>query len=658
MANLTEINNQIILWAKENLGENFEFREKQLETISQLIFDKIYNNICHHIIQAPTGSGKSLINIISAGVLWKYYNQKSYILCSDLYLYKQYVDFIDEYNLSDFAYLKGATGNYYCPKGKCDARNAPCKMAGISYGKLFSIQETNSDKDLLFSKYPYLLNFKCARNCEYLWERIEAINAPITLMTYHLFYFQFNICKDKFDSHGNPIAGQFLWRDQIFCDECHNIPTIMQSRCRATIKYEDLQKLIHIYNYYKSLKKNPQNIKLFKYCPDENEIKTLFSEYWTKMLDKKLESYDNTILLLNYTQKIVDKIVICAERIQNIFGTKVKKGLTLTDKQKEIYSLITWLQNYHCYLDDFSKAIKLTGYHHTYKQISKNVVNFGAVKEDGIIFYFLLRYGIKGTTLLSATVGDINSFKENCGYKFFSDEFSDYKIINTSNIEFINITNENVSFIDIPTNFNFEYSPIYLDFENKITYKTKDTDIIPISDKINKIIDYHYSENGIIQTGSYEIAQKIYKLINKENKSRILIYNNSTEKKQLLSKITKSTNYILIGPSLNEGIDLPKELCTFIIIAKVPFLSLADKYVTSKMKIFKKWYNNTAATNIIQGIGRGNRCKDDWCSIYILDGAFKRLYSYTKKIFPEFITDRFEYTNINKLLSENTNKTA
>ena len=148
-----------------------------------------------------------------------------------------------------------------------------------------------------------------------------------------------------------------MWRDQIFCDECHNIPTIMQSRCRATIKYEDLQKLVHIYNYYKSLKKNPQKNKLLQYCPDEAEIKKLFSAYWSDMLNKKLESYDNTILLLNYTKKIVNKICFCGERLQGIFGRKVKKGLELSEKEKEIYSKITWLQNYHCYLDDFSKAI-------------------------------------------------------------------------------------------------------------------------------------------------------------------------------------------------------------------------------------------------------------------------------------------------------------
>lgn len=649
----SQISWEIDEWVKAHLSKDFKFRKGQKEAITQIIDDKINNNISHHIIQAPTGSGKSLINIISAGVLWEYYDKKSYLLCSDLYLYKQYVDFIDKYKLNDFKYLKGITGNYHCSKGNCDVRNAPCKMAGLSYAKLFSLMLYDK-----FSDTPYISTvfknekefdnckklFPCVKSCQYLYERLEACEAPITLMTYHLFYFQMNICHQKHDSHGKPIRGQFMYRDYIFCDECHNIPNIMQSRCRPTINCDDLHRLIKIYNYYKSLKKNPQNLKFFQKCPNVDEITQLFSKYWKDMLNTKLESYDNTILLMNYTNRIVNRINICASRIQKMFGSKILKGLTLTNKEKEIYGDITWLQNYHCYLDDFCKAIEISGFHYTYKQISKDkkTINFGTVKEDGIIFYFLLRFGIHGTTVLSATIGNVESYKENCGYKFFTPDYDKYKEID---LYTNNKSNNSVSFIDIPSNFNFDYSPIYIDSEFKLNYANKRKTIVPISQKINDILDYHYNQNGLIQTGSYEIANMIYKRISKENKNRILLYKNPSEKEKYLSYINKNTNYVLVGPSLNEGIDLPGELCEFIIVAKVPFLSLGDKYVTSKMKIFKKWYNSMAATNIIQGIGRGNRYENDHCDTYILDGCFKRLYSYTKNQFPQYVKDRFIMCN-------------
>ena len=74
------------------------------------------------------------------------------------------------------------------------------------------------------------------------------------------------------------------------------------------------------------------------------------------------------------------------------------------------------------------------------------------------------------------------------------------------------------------------------------------------------------------------------------------------------------------------------------------------------MKIFKKWYNDTTMNNIIQGIGRGNRFKNDSCTIYILDGCFKRLFSYTKKYWPNYITNRFIYTNIDNYVNSKNKK--
>ena len=91
------IEDNIKQWVTDNIGGDFVFREYQLESIVDIIENILDGNHKTHIIEAPTGSGKSLILIISAGVLNKYYDKSSYILCSDLYLWKQYDDFINKY---------------------------------------------------------------------------------------------------------------------------------------------------------------------------------------------------------------------------------------------------------------------------------------------------------------------------------------------------------------------------------------------------------------------------------------------------------------------------------------------------------------------------------------------------------------------------------
>ena len=160
------------------------------------------------------------------------------------------------------------------------------------------------------------------------------------------------------------------------------------------------------------------------------------------------------VLLLNYARKLLHPIYIISERLQGMLATKVKNGFTLNDKEKEIYSQVTWLQNYHCYISDFCKAIEITGFNYTYKQIvNKGEVLFGCVKEDGIISQFLLKNAKEGTIVCSATIGDKDSFIENMGYKYNS--------------------NGGVCFINIDSSFDFSSSPIYIDNEVKINYNNK-----------------------------------------------------------------------------------------------------------------------------------------------------------------------------------------
>ena len=67
-------------WVCSKIDDKFEFREYQLECIVRVIKNILDHNYQNYIIEAPTGSGKSLINIISAGVLAEYFDLTSYIL--------------------------------------------------------------------------------------------------------------------------------------------------------------------------------------------------------------------------------------------------------------------------------------------------------------------------------------------------------------------------------------------------------------------------------------------------------------------------------------------------------------------------------------------------------------------------------------------------
>ena len=152
-------------------------------------------------------------------------------------------------------------------------------------------------------------------------------------------------------------------------------------------------------------------------------------------------------------------------------------------------------------------------------------------------------------------------------------------------------------------------------------------------------------ERGIIQTGSYDIAKEIYNKVPPDVRSRMLIYRGSREKTLCVKIHQRSKNTILIGPTLNQGMDLPNEQCRFIIVCKVPFPSLGSSLVKEKIRLFRRWYESTTSNEIIQGIGRGVRNDKDWCVTYILDASFMELYKSTIEQYPEELQDRIEIIN-------------
>jgi Rad3-related DNA helicase len=78
---------------------------------------------------------------------------------------------------------------------------------------------------------------------------------------------------------------------------------------------------------------------------------------------------------------------------------------------------------------------------------------------------------------------------------------------------------------------------------------------------------------------------------------------------------------------------------------KIPFPNLGDELVLRKSKLFPTWYNSETSNVVIQSIGRGNRHKDDYCTTYILDGNFVRLYTQTSTQYPQELKNRFKFIN-------------
>ena len=599
-------------WALSHL-QGFIFREHQLETICKII-ERVLDEkaIKNQIIEAPTGSGKSIICVVAAGVLADYYGKKSYILASDLYLWQQYADFIKEQNLN-FGALKGLSGNYVCAKNKEDLKNAECRVARIKYKMLF---------DDAVAKQ---IGFSCAGTCEYIQARKKAMKSNVTLMTYQLYHYQLNIMK----------GATFPERDVIFCDECHNIPEIIQSNCTPCIQQSDFKHYLRIWDWANqdnmdlTLFDEPRSHNLIVKFPKKKDFEDRLNWYYREMLKDNTPERDWELIESYWTNEIQYIKATCEFIEEEIERNYKNVGFDASDLK--LYKDVSYTLNNFGTIGDFYACTEEMNNNETggpffIKSINEGEngksISFSCVKEDYMIWKYLFRHA-SNRVMLSATVGLKEAFDDNIGIKY---------------------SEQKQSVMDrIPSTFDFSKSPIYISEKYKMSFKDKDASFPKLKEIVYKILQNHSGLKGMIQTGSYENAKKLWYDAPPNIKSRLLLYENSKEKEQLIKKHKESFNTVLMGPSLNEGIDLPGDLCRFIIILKVPYPQLQDKLVQAKMKVFPTWYKSKTSNCVIQGIGRGNRYKEDWCTTYIIDGCFKDLLKSTKSQYSNELRKRMKF---------------
>ena len=623
----TELGREIVNWCKENIDENFKFRENQLEIIIDII-----NNILNtedskptHIIEAPTGSGKSLILIISSCFLAEKHNLKSYILCSDLSLWKQYEELIESTdNLREkIGKLKGQSGNYECLQNKKFVNHGECRLAKISWDKLYNISNAKQ------------LGFDCARFCKYIKDRKKALLSDVTLMTYQLYM------KTVYKSHRN----SFLPRDIIFCDECHNIPDIVQSTFGLTIKESIYENLYNIWNYcynFNNVLIEDKDINTLKHeaasiACIEGELKDKFFNIFDKI---KLENISNKDSY-EYLKKLNNFLTKFSGIIENIKDNLSEATLNkdYVDKDRlDIFYQCEKLEKLKSSIDNYLQVFSKDN-EENLKYLVKSVAEekfvidlFGKKSKNNYPTILSFRYALedflvqsyflsssKHQIMVSATIGGRDTFTQNCGI-------------------------QSHLFDVLPSTFNFDNSPIYYLSRWKMSNAYKDKNFPKIKSAIYELCERFGDKKGIIQTHTYENAQEIYNDAPEEIQSRMLLYNGSQAKQELILYHKSTDNpTILIGPTLAEGIDLPGDECRFIIMMKMPYPYLGDNLVKAKMELFPNWYENETAKTIIQAIGRGNRYEDDWCITYILDGCFTSLYNKTKDQFPANIKKRLKF---------------
>lgn len=553
-------------WAKNNLGEDFKFRPNQLESCTYII-QNVLSNCKTQVMNAPTGSGKSITAMICAGVLHKYFDKTSYILVSDLSLFDQYVADFQRYGLDkEWGYLKGKD-TYTCDLFNTCISCGMCQLNQVSAATLGNC----TDEEARSMGYP------CAIKCKYIQDRKKAISAPVTLMTYKLYLIQRNYVADELGSRA------FDQRDFVICDEAHKINDIIQQHFAPTIPHT-LPKFMQTLDEYAKTK----DVKIDTSSLGDIAVKLVSSDNQDEIV-KQMRRYEQ--ILSGYTV------------INEALRKEVKVNKTYKEYKKYLNAGNT-ARDAHCKFDDMFKLIKVLGNRIIVKTDNEKDTTIKCVYEGEMIqHYFHNKSGCE--LMMSATMGNLDAYKIMVGLIHASSK--DYKKI------------------VIPSTFDFSKSPIYYSTKNHMSYANKTKALPEIIKQIIHICEKHKDERGIIQTGNYENVNKLKEKLPRDLRNRIIFYFTSQEKDKAIVDYLASDNKILCGPTLLEGLNFEGDKCRFAICMKLPYASLADNFVKAKKAVYKDWYVSDVIARLEQGIGRLVRYNGDYGVMYILDGCVSNI---------------------------------
>ncbi len=204
----------------------------------------------------------------------------------------------------------------------------------------------------------------------------------------------------------------------------------------------------------------------------------------------------------------------------------------------------------------------------------------------------------------------------------------------------LGIPEDKASFIRVgESSFPVENRRIYSMNIASLSRETMEASMDDISKAVDRIMDRHATERGVIHTTSYQQANFIMERVSDRNRMRLNTTEGSSARSELLRAHGASAASVLISPSLYQGVDLKDDLARFQVIVKVPYPDLSDRRTQVKMRKESGWYDWQTALRLVQTYGRGVRSETDHAVTYILDSKFPGFVDAHREFFPHYFLE-------------------
>ena len=377
-------------------------------------------------------------------------------------------------------------------------------------------------------------------------------------------------------------------RHLVVCDECHQLEAELISRGTCEIDANIEYKMQHLVKSHNTLDLPP----------------------FSRMTDNELLEF----LLVDYQQFVNRKIFEVNERLELI--KKIPKGGRSLDELKKLTSVHTYYTEKCCHLTDMQKY----AYPDVVVNNNKSSFSVKPLFASGFFHSLLTRFGSR-FLFMSATILDKARFCKEIG-----------------------LPADECEYIELDSEFPIENRPIYFWPSGSLAYKDKHATFPRLCSDVEEILKKYSDDKGIIHCVNYEISKVLQNSLMSSSQFNRLIFVTAENKQEELEKFkTSQYPYVLVSPSLSEGLDLKDDLSRFCIICKVPYASLADNWIKKKIEVDKGWYELRTAETLIQQTGRSIRSKTDHADTYILDSQFLQFYNRNNRLFPKYWKDSISF---------------
>lgn len=557
-------------------GTDFTFRKGQRETIETIVKTYQEDPEATVVIDAPTGTGKSIIAMWCSWI-FKELGKRGYLVTSDLMLQDQYESDLKRLRMR-WPSIKGID-NYDCHVNGLKFSLGECRMRNMGYDQA-------------------LKTMKCASTCEYLQLRKRAIEAPVSVLNYAFWLLQRNYVAPKMEESERSVP--FEKRDYVFFDEAHKIDEIVQNHFSPRVD-NFLPDLLN--NQAKFLVKSGLASPNISKAYLNDLVGDLINVQDRNVLFSKLSELKKILVGFNASKGGAEKMA------KKMFGASVDNQLSPT--WKTAFNRFDKIKDIHCKIDDYIELISNVGLDAMVWDQREEEVKFMCTEEAAMIQKYLHdQAGFK--VFMSATIGGPREFARVMGIK-------------------------SAKFVRLDNAFNYDKSPVVFVNKHKLSYREKETSLPKVIKLLDKIIDKHKGQRGIIHTGSYEFTNYIKQ--HSKHSFRLMDYENSKEKNDLFELFKQKEEAVFMGPSILEGLDLKDDISRFQIFFKVPYPNLRDPLIKAKMNTSPNWYDWKTGITIMQGVGRSIRNEDDWAVTYILDACFLSLI-HKPELFPPSFVER------------------